>query len=159
MTAPAPDTGAAPASAAGAAPVPDPAAWTVIYDGDCGVCATLLALLLRADRDRRLRPVALGTPRSDALLADLSPADRDASWHLVDPAGHRESAGAAAPPLLRLLPGGSPPAALLARFPRQTERAYRAVADHRATIGRWLPSSVKCRARRAVAARAQREAC
>jgi predicted DCC family thiol-disulfide oxidoreductase YuxK len=139
---------------------PDPAtgAWIVIYDGDCGVCATLLALLLRADRDRRLRPLALGTPAADVLLADLSGAERDGSWHLIDPTGHRESAGAAGPPLLRLLPGGRAPAAMLDRFPRQTERAYRAVADHRAAIGRWVPSSVKRRARRAVAARTEWEA-
>jgi predicted DCC family thiol-disulfide oxidoreductase YuxK len=135
------------------APSPQTGAWTVIYDGDCGVCATLMALLLRADRDRRLRPLALGTATADTLLSDLPQAEREASWHLVDPSGHRESAGAAAPPLLRLLPGGGPPAAVLTRFPRQTERAYRAVADHRTAIGRWVPSSVKRRARRTVAAR------
>jgi predicted DCC family thiol-disulfide oxidoreductase YuxK len=132
---------------------PQTGTWTVIYDGDCGVCQTLLALLLRADRDRRLRPLALRTGAADQLLADLTPAQRDASWHLIDPAGRRESAGAAAPPLLRLLPGGGPPAALLARVPRQTERAYRAVADHRSAIGRWVPSAVKRRAGRTVAAR------
>ena len=123
------------------ASTPDTGAWIVIYDGDCGVCATLLALLLRADRHRRLRPLALGTPTADALLSDLTPAQRDASWHLIDPSGHRESAGAAAPPLLRLLPGGGVPAALLARFPRQTERAYRAVVEHRAAIGGWVGNS------------------
>jgi predicted DCC family thiol-disulfide oxidoreductase YuxK len=132
---------------------PQTDAWTVIYDGDCGVCQTLLSLLLRADRDRRLRPLALRTAAADALLADLTPTERDASWHLVDPAGRRESAGAAAPPLLRLLPGGSPLAALLARVPGPTDRAYRAVADHRSAIGRWVPSGVKRRARRTVAAR------
>jgi predicted DCC family thiol-disulfide oxidoreductase YuxK len=135
------------------ASTPHTGAWIVIYDGECGVCATLLALLLRADRDRRLRPLPLGTPGADALLADLPVAEREASWHLIDPSGHRESAGAAAPPLLRLLPGGHGPAALLARFPRQTERAYRAIADHRSAIGRLVPSSVKRRARRTVAAR------
>jgi predicted DCC family thiol-disulfide oxidoreductase YuxK len=127
--------------------------WTVIYDGDCGVCATLLALLLRADRERRLRPLALGTAEADRRLADLTSEQRDASWHLVDPSGVRASAGAAAPPLLRLLPGGRRPAALLARFPTATERAYRAVADHRAAIGRWVPAGVKRRARHTVAAR------
>jgi predicted DCC family thiol-disulfide oxidoreductase YuxK len=134
-------------------PTADSGSWTVIYDGDCGVCATLLALLLRADRDHRLRPLALGTPAADTLLSDLAPAQRDASWHLVDPDGHRESAGAAIAPLLTLLPGGARPAALVRRVPRQAERAYRAVADHRAAIGRWVPSSVKARARRTVAAR------
>ena len=132
---------------------PPTGTWTVIYDGDCGVCQTLLAPLLRADRHRRLRLLALGTEAADALLADLTPTERDASWHLIDPAGARASAGAAAPPLLRLLPGGGAPAAVLARCPRQTERAYRLVADHRAAIGRWVPSGVKRRARRTVAAR------
>jgi predicted DCC family thiol-disulfide oxidoreductase YuxK len=131
---------------------PTPAAddWTVIYDGDCGVCKTLLALLLRADRNRRLTPLALGTPTADALLHDLTPEQRNASWHLIDPAGHRESAGAAVPPLLALLPGGGAPGNVLARFPDQTEQAYRAVADNRSMIGRWIPSGVKRRATDAV---------
>jgi predicted DCC family thiol-disulfide oxidoreductase YuxK len=120
--------------------------WTVIYDGDCGVCKTLLALLLRADRNRRLTPLALGTPAADALLHDLTPEQRNASWHLIDPSGHRESAGAATPPLLALLPGGAVPSNVLARFPRPTETAYRAVADNRSMIGRWIPSGVKRRA-------------
>jgi predicted DCC family thiol-disulfide oxidoreductase YuxK len=124
--------------------------WTVIYDGDCGVCKTLLALLLRVDRHRRLTPLALGTPTADALLHDLTPAQRNASWHLIDPDGHRESAGAAAPPLLALLPGGAGPGKVLARFPRQTEQAYRAVADNRSKLGRWIPSVVKRRATEAV---------
>jgi predicted DCC family thiol-disulfide oxidoreductase YuxK len=129
---------------------PSPGAWTVIYDGDCGLCKTLLALLLRADRNRRLTPLALGTPAADALLHDLTPEQRNASWHLIDSAGRRESAGAAAAPLLALLPGGAVPGHVLARFPRQTELAYRAVADNRSTIGRWIPSGVKRRATDAV---------
>ena len=124
--------------------------WTVIYDGDCGICKTLLAMLLRADRHRRLTPLALGTPTADALLHELTPEQRNASWHLVDPAGHVESAGAAAPPLLGLLPAGALPGKLLAHFPRQTEQAYRAVADNRSAISRWIPSSVKRRAADAV---------
>jgi len=134
-------------------PASPPGDWTVIYDGDCGVCKTLLALLLRADRNRRLTPLALGTPAADALLRDLTPEQRNASWHLIDPSGHRTSAGAAAPPLLALLPGGAIPASALARFPHQTERAYRAVADNRSAIGRWIPSSVKRRAGAAVGRR------
>jgi predicted DCC family thiol-disulfide oxidoreductase YuxK len=131
-------------------PAPPPGDWTVIYDGDCGVCKTLLALLLRADRNRRLTPLALGTPAADTLLHDLTPEQRNASWHLIGPTGDRASAGAAAPPLLALLPGGAIPASVLARFPRQTERTYRAVADNRAAIGRWIPSGVKRRAAAAV---------
>jgi hypothetical protein len=61
----------------------------VIYDNDCGFCRWSLALLLdrdarRADPGRQaLRPLPLGTPEADYLLHDLSPAEREASWHLV----------------------------------------------------------------------------
>ena len=50
------------------------------------------------------------------------------------------SAGAAIEPLMRLLPGGRPLAALARAFPRLTERAYRLVADHRGLLGRFLSS-------------------
>ncbi len=120
--------------------------WTLIYEDGCGFCRTSLALVLGADRRRRLRPVALGTTEADELLADLTPDQREASWHLIAPDGRRESAGAAGPPLLRLLPGGKRPAAVLARFPDQTQRVYEWVADHRPTFSRLLPSAAKERA-------------
>ncbi len=131
---------------------PDPH-WIILYDADCGFCRTALAAILSADRDRRLRPLALGTAEADTLLADLTPAQRDASWHLVFPDGDRESAGAAGPPLLRLLPGGTLPAGALARAPAVTQRAYEWVAEHRSTLSRALPSSVKQRATRAIGRR------
>jgi predicted DCC family thiol-disulfide oxidoreductase YuxK len=124
----------------------DASRWTVLYDSDCGFCRWSLGQLLRLDRQRRLRPAALGAAQADALLAELSPEERAASWHLVSPDGGRWSAGAAAPPLLRLLPGGRVPAAVLARWPRLTERAYRWVADHRSAFSRMIPSSAKRRA-------------
>lgn len=118
----------------------------MLYDSDCGFCGTALALILRADRGHRLRPLALGTPTADRLLSDLTPQQRDASWHLLAPDGHRESAGAAGPPLLRLLPGGAAPAALLARAPGPTQRTYEWVAEHRSTLGHAIPDAVKRRA-------------
>jgi predicted DCC family thiol-disulfide oxidoreductase YuxK len=124
----------------------DSGAWTVLYDRDCGFCRWSLAQLLALDRTRRLRPVALGTAEADALLADLDPGQRAASWHLISPRGWRWSAGAAAPPLLRLLPGGRGPAALLQAAPKLSERAYRWVADHRSTLGRAIPDRAKKRA-------------
>ncbi len=118
----------------------------VLYDTDCGFCRWSLAQVLTLDRRGRLRPVALGTPEADALLADLDPEARASSWHLVAPDGRRYSAGAAAPPLLRLLPGGRPPAALLAASPRLTERAYQWVAGNRPALSRLIPSRSKRRA-------------
>lgn len=120
--------------------------WLVLYDGDCGLCKWLLAGLLRFDRVERLRPVALQRPEAEALLADLEPAERMASMHLVSPDGTRTSAGAALPALLRLLSGGKLPAAVLGRFPRLADAGYRWVATHRIGISRFVPGRVKRRA-------------
>jgi predicted DCC family thiol-disulfide oxidoreductase YuxK len=117
--------------------------WTVIYDGDCGFCKWMLAGLLRFDTARRLRPVALGTPESDELLGDLTPSERNASWHLVSPTGDRESAGDAAPELLGLLRGGTVPAALLSAAQPVTNRAYQWVAANRTQLSRFVPSMAK----------------
>jgi predicted DCC family thiol-disulfide oxidoreductase YuxK len=130
--------------------------WTVLYDPDCGFCRWSLGRLLALDRNRRLQPVPLGTKDADALLPDLTPEERAASWHLISPNGRRWSAGAAAPPLLELLPGGRLPAAVLARAPGMTERAYRWVAEHRSTFSRLIPASAKRRADARIAARERR---
>lgn len=127
--------------------------WLVLYDGDCGLCKWLLAWLLRWDRERRLRPMALQRPEAGALLADLDPAERMASWHLVSPDGTRVSAGAALPSLLGLLPCGRLPAEVLGRFPRLTSAGYRWVATHRVGISRFVPRRSKRRAAELVQAR------
>ncbi len=129
--------------------------WTVVYDADCGFCRWSLARLLARDHRRRLAPLALGTPDADRLLADLTPEQRAASWHLVAPDGRRWSAGAAAPVALRLLPRGRIPAQALAATPRITERSYRFVADHRSWLGRLIPDRAKRRADVRIASRAR----
>ena len=113
--------------------------WLVLYDADCRFCTRALSALLRWDRAGRLRPVALAQPETDGLLPDLTGEQRMESWHLICPSGARYSAGAALPPLLRLLPGGRVPAAVLARFPRATERGYRWVAGHRSLLSKLVP--------------------
>lgn len=127
----------------------------VIYDADCGFCRWCLAVLLRGDRDRALRPLPLGTAEADRLLADLTPKERAASWHLILDApscASRFTAGAALAPVLSLLRGGRLPAALFARFPRATERGYRWVADHRGLLGRFVPARARRWADRVIAA-------
>lgn len=125
----------------------------VIYDSDCGFCRCCLAVLLAADRRRSLRPLALGTPEAERLLADLDPATRAASWHLIDERGERTSAGAALAPALALLPGGAAPAAILRRAPRLTESAYGAVARNRGRLGRFVPTRARRWADRVIAGR------
>jgi predicted DCC family thiol-disulfide oxidoreductase YuxK len=132
---------------------PEPRAWTVIYDADCGFCRWLLSLVLTADHQRRLVPLALGTRAADELLSDLSLGDQFASWHLVSPSGERQSAGAALPTLAALLPGGRLPAAALSHTGLINDRGYRWVAGHRSWFGRVIPGGAKDRASALIAER------
>jgi predicted DCC family thiol-disulfide oxidoreductase YuxK len=134
---------------------PQPPSHTIVYDDGCRFCRWSLGWVLRWDRGRRLRPLALGTEEANRLLVEVDPADRAASWHLIDPEGRVRSAGAAAPDLLRLLPAGSLGAALLTRAPRLTERAYRWVADQRSTLGRPIGDRAVARADELIVARAR----
>jgi predicted DCC family thiol-disulfide oxidoreductase YuxK len=111
---------------------------TLLYDSDCGFCRWSVDKVLAWDRRRTLRPLALQDPEAEALLPGMDEAQKMASWHLVTQDGRVYSAGAAAPPLLRLLPGGKAPATLLAAFPRLTDRAYGFVARNRDRFGRLV---------------------
>jgi predicted DCC family thiol-disulfide oxidoreductase YuxK len=110
----------------------------ILYDAECRFCRWSLAWVLRWDRRRHLEPVALQDERARALPGGMSEAERMASWHLVGPDGSIASAGAAAAPLLRLLPGGEPLAAVAERFPEVVERGYGVVVAQRGRLGRWL---------------------
>jgi predicted DCC family thiol-disulfide oxidoreductase YuxK len=115
----------------------------ILYDPDCGFCRVSVAVVLRWDRQGRLRPVPLGTEEADALLAGMPEEKKIASWHLGLGDGTVGSAGAAFSPLFRLLPGGAPFAVLAERFPRAAERAYRWVADRRTAFGKLLPAAAE----------------
>jgi predicted DCC family thiol-disulfide oxidoreductase YuxK len=121
---------------------------TVLYDSDCGFCKWSLDKILAWDRRDRLRPVAIQSEEGQRLLAEIPAERRLDSWYLATPANEVHSAGAAAAPLARLLPGGRPLAAAFARFPRITERAYRWVADHRDGFARLLRIDANCQLRR-----------
>lgn len=112
-----------------------------------------MAKVLAWDRSGRVRPVSIEGVEGDRLLEGMDPGERMDSWHLVTEGGDRHSAGAAVAPLMALLPGGRPLAALAARFPRATERAYRWVADHRSPLGRLLSAGALGRADRRIEAR------
>jgi predicted DCC family thiol-disulfide oxidoreductase YuxK len=114
---------------------------TLLYDSDCGFCRWSVDKVLAWDRRRALRVLALQDPEAKALLPGMDEAKKMASWHLVAPDGQVYSAGDAAPPLLRLLPGGRAPATLLEAFPRLTNRAYRFVARNRDSFGRLVGQS------------------
>ncbi len=125
----------------------------ILYDLDCGFCRWALGWVLRWDRAGTLRPIALQDPRAAELLAPMAPERMLRSWHLVAPDGSVASAGAAAAPLLRLLPGGGPLAALADRAPRAVDWAYGKVAGNRSRLGPLVTSGAKARADRVIASR------
>ena len=126
---------------------------TILYDPDCGFCRWCLGKVLAWDRRRALRPVPLDGDEADRLLAEVPVGERMSSWHLVEQGGGVRSAGAAFPPLFRLLPGGSPLAAVTARVPDATDRAYRWVAGNRSRWGRFVTAGAKRRADNRIAER------
>jgi predicted DCC family thiol-disulfide oxidoreductase YuxK len=126
---------------------------TLIYDRDCGFCRWSLGKVLAWDRRRAVRPVALGTPEANSLLAGVPAAERPRSWHLVDEGGTVHSAGAGFEPLFRLLPGAGPLAAAAARFPGATESGYRFVSGNRSIWGKFVTDGAKQRADRRIGER------
>jgi predicted DCC family thiol-disulfide oxidoreductase YuxK len=111
---------------------------TLLFDADCAFCRWSMDKILAWDRRKRLRPVALQDPEADVLLPGMDPDTKMRSWHLVAEDGRVYSGGRAAPPLFRLLPGGSPLAAVAATFPRTTDRLYRSVSRHRDRLARMI---------------------
>jgi predicted DCC family thiol-disulfide oxidoreductase YuxK len=123
---------------------------TLLYDSDCGFCRWCLGKVLAWDRRHSLRPVAIQSEEAERLLTGMPEEERLASWHLVDGDGAVRSAGAALPGLFRLLPGGTPLAALTSRTPRVTDRAYRWVAGNRSRWGKLVTDGAKRRADRRI---------
>ncbi len=120
----------------------------VLYDEDCAFCKWILDKVLAWDRRRALRPVPIQSEQGAKLLGDLPPDRWLQSWHLVSPSGEVRSGGAAAAPLVELLPAGKPLAVLFRTFPGLTERAYRFVADNRIGFARVLGIDASCQLRR-----------
>jgi predicted DCC family thiol-disulfide oxidoreductase YuxK len=130
----------------------------ILYDADCGFCLWSLQKILAWDRHNRLRPVALQDPEAARLLPGMEERQRMRSWHLVTEDGTVYSSGAAVAPLMRLLPGGTPFAAVASAFPRSTESLYRWVARNRGTLGRVLRAGrdPSMRGRRSASSRSRR---
>jgi predicted DCC family thiol-disulfide oxidoreductase YuxK len=126
----------------------------LLYDHDCGLCRWMLAKVLAWDRHGLVRPLPIESAEGAKLLSDLREEERLRSWHLVA-GGARYSAGAAFPPLLRMLPGGRPLARIAVGAPRLIERAYFLVADNRSHLGRLITDGAKRRADERIAVREQ----
>lgn len=115
----------------------------VLYDADCGLCSWSVNKLLAWDRvggrDARIRAVAIQSREGGQWLADLSPLERLATWHLVDiDARRRLSGGDAIAPASHLMPYGAVPAFLAHLIPPLTRSIYGWVTDHRTSLGKML---------------------
>lgn len=119
----------------------------ILYDDECRFCRAALALVLAWDRRHRLRPVAIQSEEGASLLAHMPEAERLESAHavLAGAAGVR-SGGAAAAPVLEVLPGGAPLARVARRFPGLADRSYSWVASNRVSLSRLVPAAIKDRA-------------
>jgi predicted DCC family thiol-disulfide oxidoreductase YuxK len=136
---------------------PGQSAVVVLYDGDCGFCKVVLALLLRWDRAHRLDAAPIQSALGAQLLSDMPLEDRLKSWHLIDAAAMVHSGGAAMPLVFAALPRGALLARVTARFPRTTSRAYDWVAAHRVLLGRLLRGRSRAWAERVIAESAAAE--
>lgn len=127
----------------------------VLYDGDCGFCKVMLAVLLRWDRAHHLTAVPIQSRLGEELLQDMPSQDRLRSWHLIDDTGALHSGGPAIPVVFATLPRGGPIARLASRFPSATSRAYEWVASHRVLLGRFLGARSRVWAARVIAERSE----
>ena len=119
----------------------------LLFDGECGLCNRCVRLLLRLDREARLRFAPLQSPAAQAYLRakGLPTEDFDSlvfvpDWANADAAPLRRTDGVLA--ALRLCPGtGRALAAVLGIFPAAWRDAgYKLVARWRYRIwGEWRP--------------------
>ena len=113
-------------------------ATTVLFDADCGFCRWSTDKIRAWDRHGNLRFVALQSAEATALLSEVDPGLRFASWHVVDVDGRVRSGGSAVSTVFDLVPFGWPLARLADFAPRLTERAYAVVARNRDRLGRII---------------------
>lgn len=123
---------------------------TLFYDDCCGFCMWMIALVLRLDREGVVRTQAIQSPHGTAVLGDLPPDVRLASWHMIDAAGTRWSGGAVFAPLASRLPALRWAARPIARVPRIADLAYGLAAAQRRRLSAFVPAGAKHRAADAV---------
>lgn len=126
----------------------------LLYDSGCRLCRWSVGWLLRRDPDRSVMPVPIQSARGAELLAELEPAARLRSVHVIDRDGVRHSAGAAVRVLLDQPAGTRRLARLAGLSPAATEFGYRLVSRHRGRIGRLIGQPATRRADELIVARA-----
>jgi acetyl esterase len=114
----------------------------LVYDGECRFCVRCVDLIRKWDGAGRVTAVPYQDTAAWDGIPGLSREALERAMHLVSPVGGVFAGAAAAPPLLRLLPGGrilAGPLALPAAG-RVAAAAYRWVARHRHRLGCASPA-------------------
>ena len=104
---------------------------TLLYDGECGLCAIVVGILLRLDRKGRLRAVSLRDTEADRLVHGVPEEVRMESWHYLDHHGRLHSGGAVVAALGRRIPALYIVSVFAQMFPAATEGAYRGISTRR----------------------------
>ena len=118
----------------------DPAAPTLIYDGDCGLCQQAVKLLRRWDREHVLRFVPFQDGPAVARFGIALPA-LAAAMHLIRPDGRVYAGADALPELLRMFPGkrGLAPFFRIPGVLPLARRIYAWIAIRRRCLVRGIP--------------------
>ena len=109
---------------------------TVAYDEDCGACRWFADNLRKLNRSHSLNFVPI--QRADRQLLPVPKEERLDAMHAITSDGRVYTGGAAVSVIARELPVGRLLGAVAEASPALTDRAYRATAARRTTIGRWL---------------------
>jgi predicted DCC family thiol-disulfide oxidoreductase YuxK len=119
---------------------PDPEArFTVVYDGECGVCRRSVELLRSWDREDRLRMVPFQGPGVMARYPQIEESEFRAAVQVIAPDGRHWSGADAVEQALRQ--AGRRRLAWLFTLPLArpiARRVYRWVARNRSWIGRFF---------------------
>ena len=99
--------------------------------------------------------MALQSAEGARLLPGLTAEQRLEAARAVPESGIPHAGGAAAPTVLRELPGGAMLAALAAQVPGATGRGYVLVAENRSRLSRFVPAALLRRADALIARRAR----
>ena len=129
-------------------------ATTLLYDSDCGFCRATLGLLLAWDRQGGCGRWRCRARRAPGCCPGLTAEQRLEAARAVPESGIPHTGGAAAPVVLRELPGGTPLAAVAEQASGAlNRRGYALVAGNRSMLSRLVPAALLRRADALIARR------
>ena len=111
--------------------------WTLIFDGECGICRRSVDWIRLRDRDGRVETLPFHDAVVPLRFPEIPPERFTQAMQLVSPRGKRWEGARAAEELLRLLPRWRAVAPFF-RIPlvrTLADRVYRWVARNRGNLG------------------------